>query len=161
MRHAAHAPVLFSVTMSGIRRIVFGTDFSELSDRALSRVLELASSLGASVDLVHVYALPTFSLPIEGAVMPTASYAAKLTDRLQQALDEAVARHAAAGVPIQGHLRAGTPHEELVQTAREVGADVIAVGTHGRTGAAHAFLGSVAERTVRHADRPVLTLRPH
>jgi nucleotide-binding universal stress UspA family protein len=146
--------------MAAIRRIVFGTDFSEVSEQALTSVLSLARTLGATVDLVHVYALPAFSLPIEGAVMPTASYTAKLTDGLQQQLDQTLARHAGAGVPLQGHLRAGTPHEELVQTARETQADVIAVGTHGRKGAAHAFLGSVAERTVRHADRPVLTVRP-
>lgn len=146
--------------MSGIRRIVFGTDFSEVSDQALARVLELARTLGASVDVVHVYTLPAFNLPLEGAVMPTAAYAAKLTDGLQQSLDATLARHAGAGVPLRGHLRAGSPHEELVQSARDMGADVIAVGTHGRKGAAHAFLGSVAERTVRTADRPVLTLPP-
>jgi nucleotide-binding universal stress UspA family protein len=146
--------------MSGVHRIVFGTDFSELSERALLRALEFARTLGATVDVVHVYGLPAFNLPIEGAVIPTATYAAKLTDGLQRSLDATLARHGQAGVPIRGHLRAGTPHEELVQAARELGADLIALGTHARTGAAHAFLGSVAERVVRNADRPVLTLPP-
>jgi nucleotide-binding universal stress UspA family protein len=146
--------------MSQIRKIVFGTDFSEVSERALDRLLELARALAASVDVVHVYALPSFNLPIEGAVMPTAAYAAKLTDRLQESLDAALARHRDAGVPLQGHLRAGNAHEELVLVAGELGADLIAIGTHARTGAAHAFLGSVAERVVRGADRPVLTLPP-
>jgi len=146
--------------MSGIDKIVFGTDFSEVSERALGRVIDLARTLGASVDVVHVYALPAFNLPLEGAVMSTAAYAAKLTDRLQASLDAALARHRDAGVPLHGHLRAGTAHEELVAIAGELGADLIAIGTHARSGAAHAFLGSVAERVVRHADRPVLTLPP-
>jgi nucleotide-binding universal stress UspA family protein len=147
-------------SMSAIRNILFGTDFSEVSESALVRVLDLARAVGASVDVVHVYALPVFNLPIEGAVMPTATYAAKLTDRLQQSLDATLARYGGAGVPLQGHLRTGAPHDELVRAAGELGADVIAIGTHARTGAAHAFLGSVAERVVRHADRPVLTLPP-
>ena len=146
--------------MAAIRRIVFGTDFSDVSDQALTRVLEFARTLGASIELVHVYSLPSFSLPIEGAVIPPATYAAKLTDRLQQSLDATLARHGSSGVVMHGHLRAGMPHEELVQIARDTEADVIAVGTHARKGAVHAFLGSVAERTIRHADRPVLTVPP-
>lgn len=145
--------------MIPLDRIVFGSDFSEVSERALGRVVEFARSLGASVDIVHVYALTAFTLPIEGAVISTPAYLAKLTDHLQQQLDALVARHAGA-VDVRGHLIAGTAHEELVRVAGELDAGLIAVGTHGRTGAAHAFLGSVAERIIRRADRPVLTVRP-
>lgn len=141
-------------------RIVFGTDFSEVSERALESVFDLARALGASVDVVHVYSISAFNLPIEGAVMPSATHLSKLMNELQEQLDALLARHANAGVPLEGHLRAGSPEEELVRFAGEVQARMIAVGTHGRRGAAHAFLGSVAERVVRHADRPVLTVRP-
>jgi nucleotide-binding universal stress UspA family protein len=146
--------------MPAIRRIAFGTDFSEVSDHALVQVLEFARALGASVDVVHAYALPAFNLPIEGSVIAPPQYLTDVVSRLQASLDATVARHASSGVTVRGHLRAGAPAGELVQAAAELGADLIAVGTHARKGAAHAFLGSVAEHVVRHADRPVLTITP-
>jgi nucleotide-binding universal stress UspA family protein len=146
--------------VSPISKIVVGTDFSQASERALSVALDLAERLDAEVELVHVYALPTFNLPLEGAMMPSASHAASLLERLQELLDGAVARHSHRGLPLRAHLRNGSPHEDLCHFAREVGAGLIVVGTHGRTGVAHALLGSVAERVLRLASCPVLSVPP-
>jgi nucleotide-binding universal stress UspA family protein len=144
--------------VSAISKIVVGTDFSEASERALVFALDLAERTGASVELVHAYALPSFNLPLEGAVMPSASHMVDLSNRLQDLLNGSVARHSHRGLPLSGHLRNGVPHEELCSYALQAGADLIVIGTHGHTGALHALLGSVAERVLRVASCPVLTV---
>jgi nucleotide-binding universal stress UspA family protein len=144
--------------MAAISKIVVGTDFSEISERALGLALDLAERSEGTVELVHAYASPSFNLPIEGAVMASASYAAEQSGKLQAQLDATVARHSHRGLRISTHLRNGVAYEELCNFARQVGADLIVVGTHGRSGPAHALLGSVAERVLRLADCPVLTV---
>jgi nucleotide-binding universal stress UspA family protein len=84
--------------VSAPTRIVFGHDFSELSERALGRVIALARALDASVDIVHVYALTAFMLPVEGAVISTPAHVVRVTDHLQDLLDGCLERHAGAGV---------------------------------------------------------------
>ena len=141
-----------------IDRIVIGTDFSDTSERALAYAIDLAGQLGARIDVVHAYGLPSFALPIEGAVMAGASQAADLSVRLGDQLKEVVDRHRTAAIPLDGHLRVGAPDDELLAFAAETGGKLIVVGTHGRTGAAHLLLGSVAERVVRRSPLPVLTV---
>jgi universal stress protein A len=141
-----------------IDRIVIGIDFSETSEHALRYALELASQLGACVDLVHAYSLPAFALPIEGAIMASASQAADLSSRLGEQLTALVESHANSGVRMAGHLRVGAPDDELLAYAEQAGGKLIVVGTHGRTGAAHLLMGSVAERVVRRSPVPVLTV---
>ena len=141
-----------------IDSIVIGTDFSETSERALAYAIELAGRLGARVDVVHAYGLPSFALPIEGAVMAGAAQVAGLSVRLGEGMKELVDRHRTTAVPLDGHLRVGAPDDELLAFAAETGGKLIVVGTHGRTGAAHLLLGSVAERVVRRSTVPVLTV---
>ncbi len=64
-------------------------------------------------------------------------------------------------VPSEAVLRVGNPHVEIIEAAEELGIDLIILSTHGRTGLAHVFLGSTAERVVRHAGCPVLIVREH
>ena len=143
-----------------IRTLVVGTDFSPASEHALQYAVDLAAQLGASVEVVHAFAVPAFNLPIEGAVISPAEYAVQQSSDAQEQLDQQLAGQAARGVPLRGHLRAGTAHEELVHFADEVAADLIVVGTHARRGAAHLLLGSVAENVVRASRIPVLTVTP-
>ena len=80
--------------------------------------------------------------------------------RGERALDAVDAAGAERGVPVEKHLRRGRPHEEILDAASEYGADVIVMGTHGRTGVGRFIAaGSVAERVVRHSEVPVLTAR--
>ena len=62
-------------------------------------------------------------------------------------------------IPVQAEVRIGKPHREIVAEAKEAGADLIVIATHGYTGLKHAFIGSTAERVVRHASCPVLVVR--
>ena len=144
--------------MSEIRRILSPVDFSDTSEHALSYAIDLASRLGADVQLVHVYQIPAYALP-DGALIAQPDYIAKLTDELQRELDDLVRRFSGHEVKLEGHLVQGVPYVEITRVAKEKGADMIVMGTHGRTGLKHLLLGSVAERVVRTAEVPVLTVR--
>lgn len=128
------------------------------------RALEVASTLGAALgdrgELHIVHVLPIAPpLSVIGAAPLTS--AADLLAQGRAVLDRAC-EAAAARFPskISGHLAAGEPWRQIVQTASTLGADLVIVGTAGRTGIARMALGSVAESVVRHAGCPVLVVRP-
>ncbi|MBL8914559.1 MAG: universal stress protein [Archangium sp.] len=140
------------------RTILIATDFSEQAEKATTYGLELARAFGARVHLVHTWAVSFVS----SADLPTAVPATFIDDvakGAQQALDEALKRHQAAGVTLTGAAAYGDARDVVVDTARQMGADLIIVGTHGRRGVRRALLGSVAESVVRHAPCPVLVVR--
>jgi nucleotide-binding universal stress UspA family protein len=144
--------------MKPIKRILVATDFSETSDHALAYAIEFARSLHAAIVLVHSYELPIYGFP-DGSVIATADMATRISNAAQTGLDSVAKNHAASGVEITRVVRNGAPAEEVNAVADEVDADVIVIGTHGRRGLARALLGSVAERIIRTATRPVLTIR--
>ncbi|MCC7540105.1 MAG: universal stress protein [Deltaproteobacteria bacterium] len=141
-----------------IRKILVPVDFSPQSEVALMSAIDLAKTLGASITLLHAYEIPVYTLP-DGAWTLPAAQATALADDAQRALDELVKKYAWAGVPITAKLCRGAPYEEITRGATETDADLVVIATHGRTGLAHLFLGSVAERVVRTSPVPVLTIR--
>jgi nucleotide-binding universal stress UspA family protein len=145
--------------MVAVRRILCPVDFSDPSHAGLRYAVDLAGRFGASVTLLHVIQPPGFTLP-EGMVVAGADVFAELqrdvADALQAARAEAE-RLGAASVEVDTAV--GATHPEIVRYAEEHRHDLIVMGTHGRTGIAHALLGSTAERVVRHAPCPVLTVR--
>lgn len=144
--------------MPEFRCILCPVDFSESSQRAFEYALALASRLGAEVEVAHVYHLSADAMP-EGVWEVPSDLKAEITTHLQQQLDELVKRGSGAGVKVIASLCEGIPYVEIVRLAREHGVDMIVIGTHGRTGLAHLLLGSVAERVVRTADVPVVSVR--
>src|SRR5690606_5334586 len=98
-----------------------------------------------------VYALP------DGAMMAGPEFTTRITTESQKALTE-LCQARAPGVTTKTHLIEGIPYREIVRMAEELGAGLIVVGTHGRTGLRHLLLGSVAERVVRSAKVPVITV---
>ncbi|MGB0678487.1 MAG: universal stress protein [Polyangiales bacterium] len=141
-----------------IRHIVCPVDFSAVSDESVEYALTLATRLGARVDIIHVYQLPMYALP-DGALLSGPDVALRLSDELQKQLDARVERWQEHGVPLTAHLIEGLPFSEICKFAEENQADLIVMGSHGRTGLQHLLLGSVAERVVRTATVPVLTVR--
>jgi nucleotide-binding universal stress UspA family protein len=134
--------------------ILVAVDFEEGSRRALELAKQLARGLGAEIALVHVYALPVYAYPgLDPVVFPTVI--AQVTEAARRALDD-LAR--TEGVT-RAVLRGGDTASEILVAARELGATMIALGTHGRKGIVHALLGSIAERVVRQSPIPVLTVR--
>jgi nucleotide-binding universal stress UspA family protein len=140
-----------------IKRIVVGTDFSEGSDAAMEQAFSLAVTLRAVVDLVHVVEPGILVAPAALGSLPLADGPA-LYEEIDRALTARAEQARAAGLVCQTNSLQGFPPGEIVRHARKVDADLIIVGTHGRTGIAHAVLGSVAERVVQRAACPVLVV---
>lgn len=144
--------------MPDIRRILCATDFSNASRRAYEYAIDLAARLKAEIVLMHAYQVPTYTLP-DGMVEVPVEVESELRNRLAGQLDGFAKSADAMGVKVLTELRDGVAYVEITHAARELGADLIAIGTHGRTGLAHLLLGSVAERVVRISEVPVLTIR--
>lgn len=144
--------------MPQFERILCPIDFSETSEHALRYAIDLASRLGADVRLVHAYQLPTYALP-DGALLARPDFVEELTTELQKQLDQLIRRYSDHGVALEGTIVEGLAFQEINRIAEEEKADMIIMGTHGRTGIEHLLLGSVAERVVRTAKIPVLTVR--
>jgi nucleotide-binding universal stress UspA family protein len=142
------------------RPILHATDFSPASRAAFAKAIELARRDRAPLLIAHVMTPP---LPMlgDGYVSPTTWDEIERSYRTasQKKLDAAVARAKAAGVRARGMLLQGLPHEQIVRAARAQRARLLVVGTHGRSGVARFFVGSVAGRVVASAPCPVVTVR--
>ena len=145
--------------MAAIRTILCPIDFSACSERAVLYAMDLARQFGASVHLVHAWQMPVYAFP-DGAIILGPEVVSQITNELQRSLDATIKRHEDQGVAIKGHLVQGVPDREIGRMAGEIGAELIVMGTHGRTGLGHLVLGSVAERVVRTCPVPVLTVPP-
>ena len=146
--------------MSRHRRILHPTDFSGASGAALKRAIALAKADKAQLFLAHVVAPP---MPIagEGYIPPNLyedleASARKYAEKKLAALQ---VKARAAGVRAASLVLEGVAHEQIVRAARSKKVDLVVIGTHGRTGLAKLFLGSVASRVVAAATCPVLTVR--
>jgi nucleotide-binding universal stress UspA family protein len=146
--------------MKPMRNILFATDFSSASRPAFRRALEMASADGAALWIVHV-AAPPGPLSPDGYVLPRIYEEMDLAIRTdaQRRLRTLLGRARKLGVRARALLLKGAPHEAIVRAARKHRADIVVVGTHGRTGVARFFVGSVAARVVATAPCPVLTVR--
>lgn len=136
-----------------LRRILVPVDFSEPSLHALRKARDLAAQHHASLTLLHVVEPFHADMLMDTGNLQRA--------RRQQALAELralVAREFPAG-RVKAELRPGHPVEAITRVARESAADLIVLSTRGRTSLPRALIGSVAERVVRHAPCPVLTVR--
>jgi nucleotide-binding universal stress UspA family protein len=146
--------------MSRIRRIVHPSDFSRASGAAFAKALELAKANRAELWLVHVLT-PAIPMVGDGYLSPKVYEDIEASARAYgtRQLDALASKAKKAGVRVQLALLDGIPHEQIVRAARAKKADLIVIGTHGRTGLAKLFLGSVAGRVVSTATCPVMTVR--
>jgi nucleotide-binding universal stress UspA family protein len=142
-----------------IRRILVPTDFSAPSKQAIAYAFELAQTLGATLVLLHVIEeLP----PYIGFLPPeeTPKVLEELADQARRDLAQVVPQAQDGKVEITCQAVVGAPYPKIIEVAQEMNADMIVIATHGRTGFRHFVMGSVAERVVRTAPCPVLTIRP-
>lgn len=141
----------------GWKRILVPTDFSDPSTEALDTAVAFAKLSGATLDLVHVAIEPSFVLPPPVDVAPVAPIdLGAVMARISDSLGSEEARVREAGVTCESAVVVGRPDTEIVSRATSTGAQLIVMGTHGRSGLAHALLGSIAERVVQHSPCPVL-----
>lgn len=140
-----------------ISSILVPTDFSPGADAALDWACELAQKMGASLELVHVYDPAPFVGPWGYGVAP--AMMEDIRKAAQAKLEDVLASVRERGLSVDGRVVSGTPAYAIVEVADQLGVDLIAIGTRGLTGLKHVAVGSVAERTVRHANCPVTTVK--
>lgn len=136
--------------------ILFAVDPAEPAEPLADALAPLALQLGGRVDLLTMQEIPTSAADLDEPLLYT--HLARQADQLQMRLDRLLAGHFPESVRGTSKVEAGFAVDGIVRGAG--GADLVVVGTHGRTGIAHAMLGSVAERVVRRAPGAVLVLRP-
>jgi nucleotide-binding universal stress UspA family protein len=134
-----------------IRTIVCPIDFSQTSYAALDVAASLARDCKATLVVAHCEDIPLGGVNSYGVTMPD-------TKEMQADLDQAISE--VEGVHCEKRLVRGDPLHGIIGLAEKESADLIVIGTHGRTGLRRVLMGSVAESVVRHAKCPVLTVRP-
>ena len=138
--------------MTPIHRIVCPIDFSPASANALRVAIDYARAFKAEIHAVHAYQLSAYA-------SPNSDLARDLELQTRDEVEAFLATIETFGVPVKMALRLGVPYVEIVEAARELNAELVVMGTTGKTGLQHLLLGSVAERVVRTADVPVLSVR--
>jgi nucleotide-binding universal stress UspA family protein len=141
-----------------ITRILVPVDFSPPSDHAVRYAAALAGQVGASVELLH--AVEEFNYAFSEVYVPN------IPDMMQEMINTSSERLASMksgmfphGADVEFAVFVGQPAATIVEHAKAGRFDLIVMGTHGRTGLSHLFMGSVAERVVRLSPCPVLTVR--
>jgi nucleotide-binding universal stress UspA family protein len=134
-----------------VQRVVVPTDGSDPASRAADHAVGLAATTDADLHAVHVVDTGVVHAGVDSEAVVEALEAAG-----REALDRVVTTAEEAGVTAHTDVRRGRPHEAILDYATEVDADLVAMGTHGRTGIQRVLLGSVTERVVRTAEMPVL-----
>ena len=143
-----------------MRRILFASDFSKASRKAFAAAVKTAKGTHATLSIAHVL-LPFVPVGVDHYVGPDTweqldEQARKSATRQ---LDRLAARAKHAGVRVRTFLVEGPPAREIRRLARRTHADLLVLGTHGRTGLTKLFLGSVASGVVASATCPVMTVR--
>jgi universal stress protein A len=144
-----------------IKRILIPIDFSEVSLQALDYAVELGNPFGAELVAVHVVEPIYYATPAD-VYGPSANLGMLLEEQQRVAgeqLAELEEKLVKRGATIETVMESGVPYQKIVELAEARKVDLIVMATHGRSGLSHLLLGSVAERVVRSAACPVLTVR--
>jgi len=147
--------------MIRLNRVLVPTDFSEFSRLAVTYACAMAERFGAQLHVLHVVPDPAMLVP-EAAVFWVESMQAQ-SDRLvtdAQKLLRQIPEGSQGSQPVIRDVRVGAAFLEIIDYAKSQDIDLIVIGTHGRSGLSHILMGSVAERVVRAAPCPVLSVKP-
>jgi nucleotide-binding universal stress UspA family protein len=144
--------------MKQFSTILFANDFSEGSDYAFDYAFSLAKQYSAKLLIVHVINEP---VDLRGFYVPHISFdnlEKEIAEGAENMMDRFCATHLTDFSNYEKYVLSGIPYEEIIKKADESGADLIIMGTHGRKGIDHILFGSTAERVVRSARIPVMTV---
>ena len=141
-----------------VRLILVPVDFSEHADFVIEWAAHLAEEHQSAVALLHVYHLPVEFQQVEGAYLP-ADFWNSVKEEAKQQLSLYAERLRERGLEVEQLVREGYPATVIEEEAEHLGADLIVIGSRGRTGLKHLLLGSIAERVVQKAPCPVLTVK--
>ena len=140
--------------MLHINTILHPTDFSDAAMQSLQLARSLARDHGAKLVILGV-AMP--AMPVSEVYVPVGEMAGQVEEMRRQVTKLA---STITDVPVESHALQGIPGHAIVSVADEIQADLIVMGTHGRSGLSRLVMGSVAEDVMRHAHCPVLTMKP-
>jgi nucleotide-binding universal stress UspA family protein len=145
--------------MIDIKKILCPTDFSDFSTHALTYAVSFAQQYKAKLLLLHVVDVflhdPVYFAPY----VPDGSAFEDFEKKARARLEEICKENVPAGIEVEPVVRVGRAFVEIVRAARELEVDLIVIATHGRTGLSHAMFGSTAEKVVRKASCPVLSIK--
>ena len=140
--------------MIALNRILVPHDFSDTSDAAIKYAVALAKTFGAKLHVLHVGEKVKADMATEFPLGLDASTEVAIRERLLKILSPLDQKE----LQPEFHVLAGTPYVEILTYAKERDIDLIVMGTHGRGFVGHVVMGSVAEKVVRHAPCPVMTV---
>jgi nucleotide-binding universal stress UspA family protein len=145
--------------MIKVKRILVAVDFSAVSANALRHAAAVAQQFSAALDVVNALPLTDIDLPANASAKYVEEMRQSALQQRRKELKQFVKQNAAKLTDALEHVCLGSPTEEVIEAAKQLHADLIVIGTHGRTGLKHLLVGSVAESVLRHADVPVLCIR--
>ncbi len=143
--------------MAPFKKILVPLDFSESSQAAERRAEDFARATGAELVFLHVVDDTPFLLVDAAAYLPASAFE-QYEAAAKKNLDARVQEAQKAGVAVRAQLLRGRPDQTILEAAKQAAADLIVMGTHGRSGIRHFLIGSVAERVVRMSTIPVMTV---
>ena len=142
-----------------IKKILVPIDFSDYSKSALKYAVNFSKNNKAEMILIYVVEPVIYPPDFSMGQIAIPSVNAEWDERAKQELDKLAKEHIPQGVQVKTIIKTGKPFLEIIETASEMDVDLIIIATHGRTGIEHILFGSTAEKVVRKAPCPVLTLR--
>ncbi|HSL92583.1 MAG TPA: universal stress protein [Candidatus Limnocylindrales bacterium] len=140
-------------------KLLLPTDFSDCSAEAARVARLLAERFGSRIVVLHVLDEPAALDPMFRGDVPLELLRSRMEQFAQENMDAFLAAHFSGFENVETMLAAGIPYREIIKKARECVAGLIVIGTHGRTGVEHVIFGSTAEKVVRLAPCPVLSVR--
>lgn len=147
--------------MITLKKVLLATDFSDCAKTAQEYATAFADQFQAELHVLHVVVDTSLMAAEYGSALSLPpDYVEQVRNEAKKSLDAILADSVKRGGPGISAIREGNPPHEIVRYASETGIDLIVLGTHGRGGFMHLLLGSCAEKVVRKAPCPVLTIRP-
>lgn len=155
----------FEETSGGPERVIVPLDGSELSESAVKPAVEIAQASGAEIIFTEILRLPFFGVGVAGMEYGAGDYAGdfgidiqkkEISTYLQRFVDDAEA----AGLKASANVRSGSPSQQIVEEASEIDGSIVVMASHGSGGLKRWVVGSVADKVIRSARRPVLVIPP-
>jgi len=145
--------------LKDFKNILYAVDFSESSDYAFGYAFSLARKFSARLNIIHVINEP---VDLRGFYVPHISFE-KLEEEIEQGAQKMMESFCRSHIrdyeQVSTFIVPGIPYDEIIKKAAEISADLIVMGTHGRSGLDHVLFGSTAEKVVRKSKIPVMTVR--
>lgn len=144
---------------SDIKKILVPIDFSDYSKSALKYAVNFCKNFNAEMILIYVVEPVIYPPDFSMGQIAIPSVNAEWDERARQELNKLAKEEIPDSVPVKTIIKTGKPFLEIIENAGDLDVDLIIIATHGRTGVEHILFGSTAEKVVRKAPCPVLTLR--